>query len=155
VKEANDIYNQVGVNINSYTVKKDTFNYNSIIEDGLLHVEEQFEIQRTYFNSANTNLAILFVINDISDDVINETTKGRAILGSRKVILDDDIVSGQVIAHELGHALWFLYHPEDEHGAGKDGYPVDSTNLMHNQADPFHTQLRHYQISKMTNHKLW
>jgi len=110
---ANKILNKVGVTFIDKGTKDIFENYNFIKEDDIMDKYEQYYLHiNTLFSSGNPKNPYVFIVENLGTGVFGGKVLGRATSGinTNTMALINGAYS-EVLAHEMGHAIWNLEHP--------------------------------------------
>lgn len=137
-----EFYSRIGININliwkgdlalNFDNKQDNnsieYNKQTNLEFGIL-TKQLFGINASTQKIIKPENPVVYLVEDINP----ESTKGAALNGSNVCIIRDQSNWEITFAHELGHAIWDLKHPEDEFGItdGNNFMTEDLKNLNSN-----------------------
>lgn len=136
-----DIYGPVGI---TWQVTRDQFAYNgnirlmenstglSTYNDAMKALNDAYKTSRPYDQSTNYLffLKATGAINNLNDRDLTGFMPRGAQFGYIFTSEVENADEPQVVAHELGHGRWKLYHPFDKHYGGFEEEAKDTENVM-------------------------
>jgi hypothetical protein len=89
-------------------------------------------------------------------DKINIMVQGRALLGKNKLAIINN-ANGYTLAHELGHAMFSLRHPDNDpdHLRDEDDNPPSSGPFNFNDTDNFMYSTLNLRTNNLIRHYQW
>lgn len=121
-QDLNAIYNKLDINFTLEPIVTIPANYDSFKEDNIMNDRELTEYHLQLFGNEPSQLLTLWLVpglisNNTSDpDVETDILRGRAAaLGFNTLAINEaDIVVDRTLGHEIGHARFSLYHPDQK-----------------------------------------
>ncbi len=119
----NAILNKIGVTMDFIDRGKINFNFDIKGDDNdIVELVEWVEIRNVlssiYGNNlmSNKNISKVYMVNNLEDfsnlNAMGER-KGRSIANEAESIIDVLQMEERTLAHEIGHAMWGWYHPDE------------------------------------------
>lgn len=119
-----DLQTNTNAILNTGGIQMDFIDYGVIEGNFDLELDDNrasFREASRFFNQLNLDHNIVgepvvLVFDDLKEEDIegiSSTLKGQALAGQRFLILDGNLMEESTLAHELGHAIWSLQHPDE------------------------------------------
>ena len=121
INDLNQIYNQVGISVNVFFIEVE-YSFDSNIDDDIISRREQSELHefliRTDPALANITKQFLrttgwIVYGESDEGVAGRATSLGGSLNGNTFHINYSNNSRRTVSHEIGHAKYFLWHPDD------------------------------------------